>query len=126
MDAAKLVSKIDAETKIRELAKLRADGGPSRLDEALEIARTWGIKESDVGELFDNAERLAAETWIESEEEAESFFKKPRAQPEVAKPSEPEPEEEEPKKAAQAKPETKEDYQRPIRLDLEAPYDIAR
>jgi hypothetical protein len=82
-EAAKLLNKGEAETRIRELAKLRADGEPSKLKEALEIARAWGIREETVEELFDNAERLAAEVWVESETEAEAFFKNSRAQPEV-------------------------------------------
>jgi hypothetical protein len=60
MEAAKLLNKDDAETKIRALAKLRADGGPNKLKEALGVARAWGIKEEIVEELFDDAELLAA------------------------------------------------------------------
>jgi hypothetical protein len=60
METAKLLSKSEAEGRIREWAKLLADGGPNKLKEALGVARAWGIKEEIVEELFDDAERLAA------------------------------------------------------------------
>jgi len=77
VEAAKPQSKADAEAKIKELAKLRADGGPNCVSEALEIAGAWGIRESFVEELFDDAERLAA---VASEDD---FFKNTAVQPSV-------------------------------------------
>ena len=54
MEAVKLFSKSDAEAKIKELAKKRADGGPDRREQALQIAWVWGINKGDVHELFDD------------------------------------------------------------------------
>src|SRR5262249_50109934 len=77
MEAVKLLSKVDAQRKIRELVDLRVQGGPSRLKEALEVAEAWGIP--GVRELFETADRMAAEPQDE-------VFKKPEPQPILAEP----------------------------------------
>src|SRR5262245_36793056 len=89
MEAVRLLSKADAENRIKELAKIRADGGPDHRGEAVKIAGDWGIKERDVQQLFDEAERLAAEAhevWIETGARPKDFFKNTAAQPERAEP----------------------------------------
>jgi hypothetical protein len=63
-EAAGLTCKADAEARIKELAKERAEGGRRRLVEALEIAGEWGIREDWVERLFEEAERLAAEVFV--------------------------------------------------------------
>src|SRR5262245_46256788 len=85
----------DAENRIIELVKERAEGGPNRRLEALEIAGEHGIKGAWVTGLFDEAEETlnqATEVWItntepEPEREPEGSFKKPEAQPDVEKPA---------------------------------------
>ena len=84
MEAVKLFSKSDAEAKIKELAKKRADGGPDRREQALQIAWVWGINKGDVHELFDDAERVVGQRKKSEEKKAEAFFKKPELQPSVA------------------------------------------
>jgi hypothetical protein len=52
----KLLDQFEAEAAIDDLVKLRADGGPSRLEEALEIAREWDLDEGEVRGRFEEAE----------------------------------------------------------------------
>src|SRR5262245_44696203 len=95
----------EAEGRIIALVKERADGGPSRLGEALEIARSAGIGDGWVRKRFEEAEQAlneATEVWIRGDEEgedpvvasrakrakqteAEASFKKPEVQPSVEK-----------------------------------------
>jgi hypothetical protein len=79
-EASGLTCKADAEARIKELVKERAEGGPSRLREALKIAVGWGIREDWVERLFEEAERLAAEVFVASQDD---FFKNTAVQPSV-------------------------------------------
>ena len=47
---------VEAEAQITDLLRLRADGGPNRMEEALEIAREWGLDENEVWERFEEVE----------------------------------------------------------------------
>src|SRR6516164_4855203 len=90
MEAVKLFSKSDAEAKIKELAKKRADGGPDRREQALQIAWVWGINKGDVHELFDDAERVVSQRKKREEEETQAVSSKnPEMQPSVAPKIEP-------------------------------------
>jgi hypothetical protein len=59
VEAVKLLSKVDAQRKIRELADLTVQTGVSWRKEAEEIGRVWELP--GVPQLFDTAEKLGAE-----------------------------------------------------------------
>src|SRR5262249_45849390 len=80
----------EAQAAIGDLVKLRADGGPNRLDEALEIAKEWGFDETEVRGRFEEAELALEEVWPDKknkfklvDEEAQASFKNSAVQPAV-------------------------------------------
>jgi hypothetical protein len=75
IEALKLLGKVDAQKKIRELLDLTAQDGRNRVEEAEEVARAAELPSPR--KLFEAAVRLGSQP----DHEAEAFFKNPVAQP---------------------------------------------
>ena len=75
MEAKRQVEDVfEAEAQIAELVRLRLEGEPSRMEEAREIAREWGLNEKEVIDRFAEAELALEELRPEKVTEAEIFF----------------------------------------------------
>jgi len=75
VEAVRFKGKGEAKTEVMRLIQVRAEGGPNRIDEALEIARVWDLDEWWIRKAFKDAD--------EAGERAEALSKNPVAQPSV-------------------------------------------